>query len=100
MTEASLRASYPDLFFFIDRDECALSYNPAMREFHLDVRPPEKDVGQLLSFCPFSGKALPSSLRDAFFDALEEIGLTGGLADLHRVPQEFRSEDWWIKRNL
>lgn len=97
--ETSLRGEYPEIFFFIDREECGLSYSPKVREFSLLVRP-DGEAGQMLHFCPFSGKQLPPSLRDRFFDELEAIGLCDGLADVERAPLEFRSEAWWIARDL
>jgi hypothetical protein len=89
--ESALRSAYPDLFFFIDRGECGLGYSPRVREFHLAVRP-GSEVVQQLAFCPFSGKALPESLRQAFFDQLETIGLSDGLSDVDRAPPEFQTE--------
>jgi hypothetical protein len=99
MIESTLRDEFPDLFNFIDRGECGLGYSPRFREFHLGVGPGSMAVQQLY-FCPFSGKALPSSLRDAFFDALEAMGLTGGLRDVDRAPEAFQSEEWWLSRGL
>ena len=94
-----LRAAYPEVFFFIDREECALGYSPKVREFFLRVRPGSA-VHQTLAFCPFSGKAFPEPLRDRFFDELEALGLIDGLADVERAPAEFQSEAWWIERGL
>ena len=94
-----LRAAYPEVFFFIDRGECALGYSPKVREFYLRVLPGSL-VHQTLAFCPFSGKALPEPLRDRFFDELEALGLIDGLADVERAPAEFQSEAWWIERSL
>ena len=97
--ETILRGKYPEIFFFIDRGDCGMSYSPKIREFSLVVRPGGK-VGQLLHFCPFSGKQLPPSLRDRFFDELEAVGLRDGLADVERAPLEFQSEAWWVGRGL
>jgi hypothetical protein len=97
--ETILRGEYPEIFFFIDREECGLSYSPKVREFSLLVRP-DGEAGQMLHFCPFSGKPFPDSLRDRFFDELDAMGLTDGLADVERAPAEFQSEAWWIGRGL
>jgi hypothetical protein len=95
----SLRDIYPEFFSFLDRGECGLGYSPKVREFYVKVRS-GSPVIQLLNFCPFSGKAFPASLRDRFFDELEELGLTEGLADFENAPAEFQSEDWWMSRHL
>lgn len=97
--ETTLRDAYPEIFFLIDREECGLRYDPKVREFTLAVRPREA-VEQVLRFCPFTGKALPPSLRDHFFIELERLGLIDGLADVGRAPAEFQSEAWWIARGL
>lgn len=93
-----LRGRYPELFRFIDAGECGLGYSPKVREFWLRVR--DGEVVQQVSFCPFTGQALPSSLRTRYFDELEALGLDSGLADVDRAPSEFQSEAWWIGRNL
>lgn len=97
--QSVLRKDYEDLFFFLDREECGITYSPSFREFGLLVRP-RSQVQQQLRFCPFTGKALPESLRDRFFDEIEKLGLIDGLADIERAPAEFQSEEWWIKRGL
>ena len=93
-----LRDVYPEVFFFIDREECALGYSPKVREFYLRVRH-TGSVVQTLAFCPFSGKGFPPSLRERFFDELEALCLYD-LADADRAPTEFQSETWWIERGL
>lgn len=99
LISSTLRQSYPEIFFFIDRDECGLGYSPRFREFFLRARPGSAAV-QLLQFCPFSGKSLPSSLRDRFFDELEALGLQDGLSDVDLAPEEFQGEAWWLSRNI
>ncbi|WP_271084414.1 hypothetical protein [Brevundimonas sp. NIBR11] len=99
MIESSLRNAYPELFSFIDRGECGIGYSPKVREFHLKVRRGSAAV-QLLSFCPFTGRKLPSSLRTPFFDELDRIGLNDGLTDVDRAPMQFQSERWWLDRGL
>jgi len=97
--KSSLRDQFPDIFFFIDRGECAFGYSPRFREFCLEARPGYA-AAQLLRFCPFTGARLPEPLRDRFFTELEAIGLVNGLADIEQAPDEFQSEDWWIERGL
>ena len=98
--ETTLRDGYPEIFRFIDRGECGIGYSPKVREFGLQVRASNSSVRQAIHYCPFTGKALPSGLRDEFFDALEAIGLDGGLSDVENAPPEFQSEAWWIARGL
>lgn len=46
-----------------------------------------------VTFCPFCGTKLPSSLRDAWFDKAEELGI-GPPYD--EMPTEYLSEAWWL----
>jgi len=45
-----------------------------------------------ISYCPWCGEELPTSLRDRFFDHLETMGLEPEDPD---VPVHFRSDAWW-----
>ena len=72
-----------------------LVYVPKFREFGLlvDGGPPYDH----LDFCPWCGQPLPSSLRDEFFDRLDEMGLE---PDSPELPLDFRSDAWWRMRSL
>ncbi len=98
--ETILREQFPEIFGFIDADECGLGYSPIFREFSLQVRGSSKSVRQTIYHCPFTGTALPLGLRDEYFNELEALGLEDGLADIPRAPMEFQSEAWWIARDL
>ncbi|HEX4068764.1 MAG TPA: hypothetical protein VHX42_01575, partial [Candidatus Babeliales bacterium] len=56
----------------------------------------------LMLFCPNCGARLPSSLRDEWFDILEnEYGLEEPLhEDKEKVPKEFLTHEWWKERSL
>lgn len=45
-----------------------------------------------LSVCPFCGVAFPPSLRDEWFERIEELGLDPSSSDL---PIEFQTGQWW-----
>lgn len=46
----------------------------------------------LISFCPWCGTRLPESLRDKWFQALEENGFDP-LSD--NIPPEYKTCEWW-----
>jgi len=46
----------------------------------------------LIRHCPWCGKALPESKRDAWFDRLQQLGIEPHSDD---VPEAFRSDAWW-----
>lgn len=79
---------------------CPVEYSFQWREYTI------RDFGStsrsLMIFCPNCGNRLPSSLRDDWFDILEqEYGLEDPLYDdKSKVPKEFWTDEWWRKRGL
>ena len=72
-----------------------IEYLPKYREYALVLG--EGPVLQLISFCPWCGEQLPSSLRDQFFERLVAMNLD---PEDSRVPLDFRSDAWWRLRSL
>ena len=75
----------------IESEEVPILYIPKYREFGIRIL----DGGTsyiVLEFCPRCGAKLPKSLRDAWFDALEQRGIdpTGS-----NIPPEFTDERWY-----
>lgn len=82
-----------DMQLHLNAAEVPLLYVSKFREYGLRVL----DSGSsyiTLTFCPWCGKELPSSMRDAWFDAIEGMGLEPESAEL---PMEYNSELWWRK---
>ncbi len=78
-------------------DETAININKKFREFGISVL----DGGSshiVIKFCPWCGAKLPSLLRDKWFQILEELGFDE--PSEQNIPDEFKSEEWWQKRNL
>src|SRR5580765_8713321 len=74
--------------------ELPLEYSPQFREYGLKYQDGGSSV-QILSFCPWCGRKLPASLRDRWFDRLDELGLEPNDAN---IPANMLTEKWW--RNL
>lgn len=68
-----------------------VSYNYKLREVTIQVLD-GGESGILMEYCPFTGVRLPSSLRDVWFDRLDELEMEPDDPDL---PQELRSGEWW-----
>lgn len=97
--ESIYRDQFPDFFQLIDDDSVAVRYSPVMREFAI-LRPQHSSV-QVIRFCPLSGKELPASLRDAFFDDVEARGLSTSDPDYRtKLPPTYQSEAWWREKGL
>jgi hypothetical protein len=93
-----LAKDFPELFARVTDDETAITYYPKVREFGIPVLDGGPSV-ITITHDPFSGRALPTSLSDEWFAAVEKLhGRPHSWGD--PVPEEFRSEAWWIARGL
>lgn len=75
----------------VEDPDIPIVYTPKFREFGIRVL----DGGSssiLLSYCPWSGAKLPSSLRDKWFDELERRGID---PRSNNIPAEFLDERWY-----
>lgn len=71
--------------------EYPIHYSPKLREFGVRIL----DGGSsrlMISFCPWCGQKLPDSLRDDWFDRLENLGIHPSEDE---VPAEFTDDRWW-----
>ncbi len=52
-------------------------------------------------FCPWCGKKLPKHLANSFFETIQaELETLAMTDDFDKLPQEFRTDEWWKKRGL
>ena len=72
-------------------------YEEKFREFGVPVC--EDGVSFIVvKYCPWCGAQFPDSLRDLWFDKLDEMGIDPD--DASRVPEEMKSDLWWRKAGL
>ena len=86
---------------FLDDTRIPVQYYSISREYGVSLK--GSSAIQLLSYCPWCGKKLPESLRDEYYDILEkEYELDSYDINDHpeKIPQEFKSDEWWKKRGL
>ena len=90
-----------------ETEDHVILYEEIWRDFfaHCEkptLPPEENDWLSEISYCPFCGTKLPSSLADKWFDVLEEeYGITDPQnTEYDKVPPEFRTGKWWKKRGL
>jgi hypothetical protein len=88
------------LNYQIKDEYCPVEYSSKWREY--SIRDFNSTSRSLMMFCPNCGIRLPSSLRDEWFDILEqEYELEDPMDDNKtKVPKEFWSDEWWKKRKL
>lgn len=85
------RHSCPQMESSIADDSTPINFDPVFREFSLPILDGGSS-GMVIEFCPFCGAPLGPSLRDEWFDRLEELGLDPESPD---VPAAMRSDQWW-----
>ncbi len=90
-----LKKRYSDFFEYLEIGKVEIGYCEKTREF--TIRCTDGQSGIVLKYCPWSGKQFPPSLRDSYFDILEEMGLD---AWEDEIPKEFQSGEWWKQRGL
>jgi hypothetical protein len=73
----------------LDAAELGISFNPKFREYGL--RYPDGVSVQEIRFCPWCGTRLPQSLRTAWFNELERLGLEPE----DDLPERLLSDEWW-----
>ena len=60
------------------------------------------DFCSIINYCPWCGAELPKVLSDEWFDILEEeYGIEDPTnEEKDKVPEEFKTDEWWKKRGL
>lgn len=100
-SEDQLRSKYKSLFLLVDDAASPVCYYPRFREFGIArMNPPgqvSNDVFDMIEFCPVTGHKLPPSLRDQYFDEIEELGFYA--SDDEGLPEKYRSSRWWSSTN-
>ncbi|MGP0564832.1 MULTISPECIES: DUF6980 family protein [unclassified Nitrospina] len=79
------------------QDDTALVFWSEFREFGIRVLNGGSSINTI-DYCPWCGTKLSSSLRDRWFDELEKLGFDEPTEQDY--PEEFKTEEWWEKRNL
>lgn len=75
---------------FLAEGSVSIIYWPHFREY--GIRLVDQEAIQGIAYCPWCGSKLPTSLRNARFDILEQLGYPAGAK---KIPSEFKSDEWW-----
>lgn len=76
--------------------DVAIRYSDRFREYGIRILDGGTAI-QVIHHCPWCGARLPGSLRDQWFDMLEQLGLEPGDP---QIPEEMLSAAWWHRRGL
>lgn len=71
--------------------EVAVVYIPEFREYGIRILDGGTSI-QTIQFCPWCGARLPNSLRDAWFEELERLGLE---PESEELPDRLKTDEWW-----
>ena len=93
-----LRSDFKELFELVDDITTPFLFVERFREFGVSrvnglSRSVRHSFDQLL-YCPRTGKTLPVSLRDKFFDEIEALGFDDPSDE--NLPAKFKTGEWWL----
>lgn len=71
--------------------DVAVVYLPKFREYGIRILDGGSSI-QVISYCPWCGRQLPTSLREQWFKAIDDLGLD---TVSNELPEEFESDAWW-----
>ena len=86
---------------FLKDPAMPLRYLSNTREYGIILRGPS--AIQVLDYCLWCDKRLPPSLRKTLYETIKkEHGIEDyfHISDDPNIPEEFKSDEWWKKRDL
>ena len=86
-----------DMETHVENGEIAVRYFARFREYGIGYVD-DPDTVVLITHCPWCGEELPESLRDEWYEAIDELRLEPDAED--EIPPEFLCDDWWLNRDL
>ena len=81
----------PQMKSAVNDPDVPMCFNPKFREFGIGILDGGSSTLQVL-FCPWCGEKLLNSLRDDWFDKIEQSGIDP-YGD--KIPEEFTDERWY-----
>jgi len=89
---------------FLEDIRIPIQYSPVYREYSIPLLYKGKITAlQRIFYCPWCNIKLPTSLRADWFNILEQEYNLDDPWDLEQeklVPEEFKTDEWWISRSL
>lgn len=76
-----------------------IGYSPSFRRYYIPLSWPHQST-QGINYCPWCGTKLPKPLINEWHEILEkEYGITS-FHTSPDYPNEFDTDEWWIKRGI
>lgn len=85
-----------EMDFFLAEKKLAIGFDPKFREYYIELR--QSNGIQEIHFCPSCGGKLPTSLRDNWFDEIEQkFGIDDPFDEdsKQRIPKKYFTDEWW-----
>jgi hypothetical protein len=85
------------MLFFINHEDKNITYVEKFREYGIPVC----DGGDsyiTIGYCPWCSKKLPSSLREEWFDLIDNLGFED--PNDEQIPIEYKTDTWWRQRKI
>lgn len=79
-----------------------MSFRPHTKSYRLILGGTSLGMYQIITFCPWCGAKLPKSLGKEWCQLIkEEFGIEDIFKEeWDKLPQEFKTDEWWRKRGL
>lgn len=88
--------------YSVNSEEEVIEYDLITRSYSLILHKGIDGTLRSIKFCPWCGSNLPKDLSSKWDEILlEEYGIEDPIfKDADRVPEEFKTDEWWKKRGL
>lgn len=78
----------------INKSDIGIKFFAKFREYGISYLDGGTAI-QEIKYCPWCGYELPNSLREQWFEKLEELGLE---PDSPNIPEDYLTEAWYCKQ--
>jgi hypothetical protein len=79
----------------IGENKIHLYYSQKIREYGINILDGGTSI-QCIYYCPWCGIKLPESLRDEWFETLDNMGFDDPRDQ--DIPKDYKSDAWWRKK--
>lgn len=93
MVDKTLEFCCSQMASHIETGDLHIHFYPKFREFGIGYADDGLSI-QIINYCPWCGSALPSSLRNDWFDELDSLGIDPD----GDVPSAYLTDAWWQKK--
>lgn len=83
----------------LKNERVPINYSPRFREYSILLT--NSSALQIIDYCPWCGAKLPVSLRDLWFEKLEQLigesiyDIAFDKTRLQEIPESYRDDGWW-----